>query len=152
VLERGPRSVTVLLAAEGRLERERVGVDPTLAVRKVERVSVVAVVEVDTLDVGLEETVPLFVLGLTDVETVERREIGRGAARALGPLPVTLTLSLDDRVLPLELGLEGSVVGPETILRSVEWDLTEAEDFKRPFSDFPADLTLARDARVMSTF
>jgi hypothetical protein len=92
-------------------------VDPTLAVRKVERVSVVAVVEVDTLDVGLEEAVPLLPLGATEAETVERRE----AARARGPLPVTLTLSLDERVLPLELGLEGLPVGPETtLLRSVD--------------------------------
>jgi hypothetical protein len=152
ILERWP-VVTTLLAAEGRLDRERVGVDPALAVRKVERVSVVVVVEVDTLDVGREDTVPLFVLGLTEVETAERRETGRETARARGPLPVTLTLSLDERVLPLELGLEGLFVGPGvTLLRSVDWDLT-AEDFKRlSLGDFPAaDLTLARDARVMST-
>jgi hypothetical protein len=81
-LERWP-VVTTLPAAEGRLDRERVGVDPVLAVRNVERVSVV-VVEVDMLDTGLEDTTPLFVLGPIEVETVERREIGRETARAWG--------------------------------------------------------------------
>src|SRR6267154_6866011 len=119
VLERCP-VVTTLLGAEGLRERESVGVDPILAVRKVERVSVVAADEVEMLEIGLEDTVPVLVLGLTEVE---RLEIGRDIARARGPLPVTLTLSLDERVLALELGLEGSFDGPEaTLLRRVDWD------------------------------
>ena len=120
MLERWP-VVTTLLAAEGLLERAKVGLDAKLAVRKVERVSIVAVVEVDTLDVGLEEAVPIFVLGAAEVETVERREIGRETGRARGPLPVTLTWSLEERVLPLELGRGESFVDPETtLLRSVD--------------------------------
>jgi hypothetical protein len=90
------------------LERLAVGVDsegPVLAVRNVETVSVVLVVEVETLEIGLEEYVPVFVLVVAEVEAFESRDTGRETGRARGPLPVTLTFNLEERVLPLEFGL-----------------------------------------------
>ena len=79
------------------------------------------------------------------------------------PLPVTLTLSLEERVLPREFDRTelGAVTGvrADDVVLVVDWDLIDAEeDLSRAVGDGPLgdilvlDLTLAKDARETTTF